>query len=96
MHNPMIGARYAANGDVITEFYGENGERIDIIFTTQEAVEGASLAFQGIEQVKADLDEHGLAWVNEAYGFELDDSVDYEVVLPTLDDNFWEGEPWTN
>jgi hypothetical protein len=98
IRNPVIGVRFAINGDCIIEFYGEDGQRVEVVFETADALKDAEVGFEYCERVSRTIEKHGF---NEAQQFypelEMDEMNDYgiDVLLTDLDDPdlMWHDDP---
>jgi hypothetical protein len=90
IRNPFIGLRLAANGDAIIEFFGEDGQRAEVVFTNVEDLEKASAGFDYTAGLRRDFELYGYEETNRMHGLEEDPTNDYTVDDP---DFLWHDDP---
>lgn len=91
IRNPIIGLRIAKNGDFIFEFYGEDGNRAEVVFTTADDLDAASNGFDWARSVREFIDENSYDEALVRYELEIDPTNDYQVIDP---DQYREDEPF--
>lgn len=98
IRNPVIGVRFAINGDCIIEFYGEDGKREEVVFETADSLEDAEVGFEYCKRVSRVIEREGFSAAQLVYPeLEMDELNDYgiDVMLTDLDDPdlMWHDDP---